>query len=352
MRKTFLTVIIALSLLIITLTSCESVNPSSPTLTPAGALFVANFSDHAGNLSMLNTESGEVTVGIAGLGDTPNDILYRDNKLYVINSASNSLDILGFNEDQNLIPIRTVDIGSGSNKSPMYGDFSHEGKLLISNFNDSTVTILNPNTPDTQEFVKVGLSPSDIKVIGSKAYVCNSGFNPSTSGYESGTISVIDIETKTVVDLIDVGLNPQYLDVDSQGRLHVVCTGNYFDVMGEIIIIDTRSNTVVKTVDIGGKPAELAITSNDDAYLAAFGEWGEENPGLVFRYNAISGAVLNNSDNPIEVGNGASRVVNGPEGEVYVACFGADSIDKISGGEVVASYLVGDGPTPMLITGE
>ncbi|MBT7617330.1 MAG: YncE family protein [Calditrichaeota bacterium] len=352
MRKTFLTFIFALIMLTITLTSCESVSPSSPTLAPEGALFVANFSDHAGNLSMLNTESGEVTVGIAGLGDTPNDILYRNDKLYVINSASNSLDILGFNEDHNLMPIETVDIGSGPNKSPMFGDFSSDGKLIISNFNDSTVTILNPNTPEIQEFVKVGLSPSDIKVIDNKAYVCNSGFNLSTFGYESGTISVIDIETKTVVDLIDVGINPQYLDVDSQGRLHVVCTGNYSDVMGEISIIDTQTNTVVNTVDIGGKPAELVITSDDDAYLAAFGIWGEENPGLVFRYNAISGAVLNNSDNPIEVGNGASRVVAGSDGEVYVACFGADSIDKIVGDAVVASYLVGDGPTPMLITGE
>ncbi|MBT7787438.1 MAG: YncE family protein, partial [Calditrichaeota bacterium] len=325
MRKTFLTFIFALIMLTITLTSCESVSPSSPTLAPEGALFVANFSDHAGNLSMLNTESGEVTVGIAGLGDTPNDILYRNDKLYVINSASNSLDILGFNEDHNLMPIETVDIGSGPNKSPMFGDFSSDGKLIISNFNDSTVTILNPNTPEIQEFVKVGLSPSDIKVIGDRAYVCNSGFDLSTFGYEQGTISVIDIETKTVVDLIDVGINPQYLDVDSQGRLHVVCTGNYSDVMGEISIIDTQTNTVVNTVDIGGKPAELVITSDDDAYLAAFGISGEENPGLVFRYNAISGAVLNNSDNPIEVGNGASRVVAGSDGEVYVACFGADS---------------------------
>jgi WD40 repeat protein len=351
MRKTFLTFIFALIMLTITLTSCESVNPSSPTLAPDGALFVANFSDHAGNLSMLNTESGEVTVGIAGLGDTPNDVLYRNDKLYVVNSASNSLDILGFNEDHNLMPIETVDIGSGPNKSPMYGDFSPDGKLLITNFNDSTVTILNPNTPEIQEFVKVGLSPSDIKVIDNKAYVCNSGFNPSTFGYEPGTISVIDIETKTVVDLIDVGINPQYLDVDSQGRLHVVCTGNYIDVMGEINIIDINSNSVVESFGIGGKPVQLAVNHDDVAYLAAFGEWGGEYPGLVFRYNAISGAVLNGPENPILVGNGASRVVVDQDGYAYVACFGDDSIDKIVGDEVVASYLVGDGPTPMMITG-
>lgn len=301
---------------------------------------------------MVNLETGAVSVGIAGLGDNPNDILYHSNKLYIINSASNSLDILGFDEAQNLTPIQTVDIGDGPNKSPMYGDFSADGKLLISNFNDSTVTILNSNTPDIQDYIKIGLSPSDIRVIGNKAYVCNSGFNPSTYGYEPGTISVIDIETKTVVDLIEVGLNPQYLDVDSQGRLHVVCTGNYIDVMGMIEIIDTSSNTVVDSIEIGGKPVQLAITNDNVAYLAAFGEWGEGNPGLVFRYNALTGDIMNGTANPIEVGNGASRVVAAEDGAVYVACFGADSVDKIVEGEVVDTYNIGDGPTPMLITGD
>ena len=104
MKKAILSSV--LTILFITLcftfTGCESDSSTNPTLLAPNALFVANFSDHAGNLSMVNLETSEVSVGIEGLGDNPNDILFRDNRLYIINSLSNSLDILGFDETKNL----------------------------------------------------------------------------------------------------------------------------------------------------------------------------------------------------------------------------------------------------------
>src|SRR5215469_16917540 len=71
------------------------------------------------------------------------------------------------------------------------------------------------------------------------AYVTNSG---------SGTVSVIDTATNTVVATVPVGSDPNGVAITPDGTRTYV-TGSPTSV------IDTSTNTVVATVPVGGNPS-------------------------------------------------------------------------------------------------
>ncbi len=346
--RLFALVILSICLTAAFFTGCdEDSNPVANQPAESGRfLITANYADGAGNLSLIDVDSGTVHIGIEGLGDTPNDLFIHNDKLYVLNSASADINVLDISDIRNIRSSSRCELMSGS--APQFFDVSANGKMYITNNSDTSVTVVDIETMQIEDTIKVGLSPADIEIAGDKAYVCNSGFKTDDWTYVQGTISVISTESNEVIKTIDVPMNPQYLESTETGMLHVVCTGNYNDVFGNILAIDTNTDAVTDTIAIGGKPAQLAFAAGGTAYVAAFGEWGEENPGLVFRYNTESFEILNGPGNPIEAGNGATRLI--ADGDtIYVSCFGADRIDKIVDGTVVEQYSVGDGPTPVIM---
>lgn len=319
-----------------------------PDTLPEPWLIVANYAAGAGNLSVLGLNSHSLRAGLAGLGNNPNDIVRDGNFLFVVNSVSQDLNVLEINDDFSITAVEVVDLGREINASPEFAAMDEDHLLYITNMNLNNVSVYDTRRREMLETIPVGLSPMDILIFDGKAYVCNSGFRMSDYGYDPGAVSIIDLDDRSTVT-VNVPLNPQYLAQDYNGQIHVICTGNYADVEGNIAVIDPSSDEVDRLIPIGGKPAQAAFTTDNIGYVAAYGEWGEENPGLVFRYDADTGEVLNGPDNPIFVGNGAARIASGDEGSVYIACFGADRVDKLVGYETVESFQVGDGPSPLLI---
>jgi len=263
---------------------------------------------------------------------------------------SHDMNILEISDDFSVRQVDNVVLGRQENRIPQFGGVSDDGRLYISNLIDNTVTVMvydhDADSARIQSYLSVGIAPADIEVIGDKIYVCNSAVEYPV--YGQGSVSVIEsnIESKR----IPVGINAQFMALDPDGRLHVVCTGNYNDIAGKVYVIKTDIDAIAQVIELRGKPGDIAITSDGQAYVAAGGWAYNEDPfGVVYRYNAVTGEILNGPDNPIEVGLGASRVVIGEEGAVYVSCWDANRVDKIIGEERVDSYEVGTNPTPMLI---
>lgn len=331
-------------------TACED-NTTNPVPGPSAGpfLYVANQADNAGNLSFIDLGTNAVGQAVAGLGNTPNDIIRYNNYLYVINSRSNDMNVLEITADNEIVAAGTIDLGqeSGEDRSPAFADVTGDGQLFISNFNAGTVSVYDINLDRLLAHLEVGKSPQDVRYVNSKIYVCNSGWNNVTSSFDPGTVIMIPAESLFNSEIIEVGINPQFMDVDPSGRLHVVCTGDYNEIEGEIQVISTQSDSVVQYINIGGKLGDIAIAPDGKAYVIGI-SWGEE-PGYVYRYNSITGQILNGLDNPIEVGQEASRIVAASDGAVYVSCREADRVDKIVGSERVASFTVGDQPVSMLI---
>jgi len=307
-------------------------------------LIVAN----QNTLTLIDLYAGGIIErDVIGVGNVPNDILRWGNMLFVINSLSHDMNVINLSYSNELIPaMDPVDLGKNIGRNPQYGAISG-GFLYISNALLNDVTVINLATMTPAVYLPVGAAPAEVIAVGGKLYVCNSGYSFDDGTFGMGSVSVI--ENNMVINTIEIGAgkNPQFMDVDQSGRLHVVCTGNYDAVQGEINIIDTMTDIIVNYIYIGGQPGDIAINSNDIAYVAA-GGWGDD-PGKVFRYNALTGQIMNGVATPILVGTGAMRIVAAADNSIYVSCMVENTVDKIVDDVLVDRYIVGDGPVPLII---
>jgi len=351
MMKNILHSSVLLTVLIMGLLSfigCEDDDPVSPSPTPR-VLIVAN--QNSSTLTLIDLkEGGAVSRDLIGVGLVANDMVFYNGNIHVINSSSHDMNVISLSLDNELDRVGDpVDLGIAEGTNPQYGAVSVDGKLYISNALTNDVTVINLEDMTLDPRIPVGVAPADVIVVGDNVYVCNTGFNFDDYSFGMGSVSVISVGSNTVIDEIDIGMgkNPQFMDVDPSGRIHVICTGNYVDVMGEVAVIAPSGNCIDTTFSLGGNPGDIAINSNGIAYVAA-GGWGSD-PGKVFRYNTASGAILNGPDNPIDVSTGAMRVAAATDNSVYVSCMMSGCVDRIDADMVMESYVVGDGPVPMIV---
>jgi len=310
-------------------------------------LIVANYNGGAGTLSYIDIlQGGVVAQNVIGVGNTPNDLLW-DGKLFVINSMSHNLDVIGINYNNDFTSLGEGDLGFVDNRCPQHGAIAGD-YLYVSNFNTPYCTKYDLHSLIERVSFRIGRSPADVLIYGDKVYVCNSGYNVVSGQYEAGSVSIISISANEVVGVIDsIGVNPQFMALDPGGRIHIVCTGDSSH-SGEVYVVDPYTDMVVQWIALGGNPGEIAITPDLFAYVAA-GGWQQGTPGQVYRYHSATGQIFNGPNlppprGPIEVSSGAMRVVATPDNSVWVACFVADRVDKIVSGVKVASYAIGDGP--------
>ncbi len=338
-------IILSVILFMTAIIGCDdATDPITPQIG-SRTLFVANSNQNSGTISTIDLESGTVNRDVIGVGIVPNDVIWNDGKAWVINSTSYTINVLTLDENDQLIQDGDpINIG-GDGRFPQYGVI-HNGNMYITNSITEDVLVLDLASRTVTDTIKVGKSPADLCVSSGKLYVCNSGFNSDDFSYDDPVIVyVISLENNVVTDSILVGVNPQYITEDRNGLLHIVCTGNYFDVMGSVYVVNASRNQVVHFIELGGSPGEVAISTDGYAYVAA-GGWVDA--GYIFRYNAYTYEVLNGPDNPIEVGTGAMRVVAGDNREVYVACMNGDRVDMVVADLSVANWIVGDGPGAMV----
>jgi len=346
--KTTLTLLIA-ALLIgsFFLAGCDEDNgsPASNGIQGNNLLLVAN--QNSDMISVINLDNDEVYQNRVGVGHTPNDLIYHDEKLYVINSMSSDLNIFTIS-DENVFSTYhdPIDLSGNIGNSPQYGAITQSGILCISNYVTNRVTTLS--LENYLLGVDISLDPypgaADVLAIGNKIYVCCSGFDGSNN---PGAVTVIDTETSFTKGIIqfEAGKNPQHLALDPSGKLHVSCSGEWGENNGEINVIDPETNTIVRYYYFNSYISDIAITSAGIAYIVYTSAEGD--PGAVYRYNTYTGEILNDPSNPIVVGSGAYNVIVGPDNEVYVSCYYENTVDKIVDGLKIKSYPVGDGPIPM-----
>ncbi len=314
-------------------------------LITATAVFAADPTAYVLNtngetLSKINLSSGEVVNDILTIGSDalsyPNQIVVRDTTAYVIASGTNEIQVINLNTEETSYYINT-----GASSNPYWMDFVNDHYLYVTLlFQDSIARVDYLEGTITGKSY-IGKSPEGILINGDMAYIACTGFDWGTYGYDPGTVAVYDIEHNIVVDRIDVGLNPQYLAFDPYGRIHVVCTGDYFSTWGIVYIIDPGADTVVDSIYVGGSPGHISIGPDGVAYLAAAG-WTKE--GYVYSYDALTGEVFHDESNPIEVDLNCMTACVFQDTTVFTGSF-TDMVNVIdSSGVYLESYAVGDGP--------
>jgi DNA-binding beta-propeller fold protein YncE len=309
-------------------------NPSA--FAQSARLWVAN--GLAETASRVVLDSGAVANHVITLDIIPNQIVVSGNFLLAVNSGSHNIQVFNRNT---LAGLGTIELGAGRNPWNLVMVDSAIG--YASNLVSGTVSKFNVLTKTVLDEFPVGQSPEGITFLKGRAWVCNTGFNPNTFGYGQGELAVIDPAADSVVKKINVGTNPQAVKPTPDGKLAVICTGDFGSIGGSVYLIDPANEIVMDSILTGGTPSTAAINFNNIAYLPAGGFAGS---GLVFKVNLNTKTVERGPGNPILVGTGATDAVYDVDsGYVYVACFSDGTVRKISGADaVVGSFTVGDGP--------
>jgi len=196
---------------------------------------------------------GETNPGtVLGLGDVATDVAIYGSKMYVAVNGSNLVEVMNARTAKHINTIKVSNC--------RYVKF-YQNKVYVTSY-DGYVAVADTGTLAIQTTIKVGRQPEQMAVVGSKMYVANSGgYTPSN--YER-TVSVIELNTNTVIKNIDVAINLDHVVADQYGDVYVTSRGDYYNVPSRLFVIDTKTDAVKKQFDI---PAGETVINNDLAYI-------------------------------------------------------------------------------------
>jgi len=277
----------------------------------------------AETLSKMNMNTSEINSNLITTGQAPNQLVAHNDMLYLVNSATDNIFVIDPKNDSAVKKIIPLDEGS----NPWFMAFVSETKAYVTNYNLNSVSVIDVENGSIINSIPVRQTPEGIIVVGERAFITNAGYMGWNEPYASGTVSVIDTQTETVIYTLNVPTNPQDLALAPDEKIHVICTGNYIDSFGAVAVINNiaASPTVVDTIEIGGTPGDIEITKSGKGYCIA---WGDMTNGYLYKYDALTGIISNNVDNPILVGPNVSRLMYDSKEDVlwipYMTEWGGD----------------------------
>jgi YVTN family beta-propeller protein len=313
-------------------------------------LYVINGS--AETLSKMNMESGAIVPNIINTGQIPNRILTHNDLIYVVNSGTDNIMVIDPQNDGTVFKTIALEVGN----NPWQMSFVNSNRAYVTNFKGNSVSVINVETGVVLKDIAVGTGPEGILVVDNKAYIANTGYVGWGEPWEQASISVIDITADSVIHTLDVPVNAQDLALAPDGKLHVVCTGNYADIFGKIAVIDINaaSPAVTDTIDIGSSPGDIEITPSGIGYCVA---WGDGTNGFLYSYNALADTVIHGDDDPILIGPNVSQLLYDSEENVlwipYMTEWAGDGFvqkfDVEAGSVTWTSGVLGNGTNALVI---
>lgn len=282
-----------------------------------------------------------VTLNAFTPGSLPYHMAVRGNTGYLANSGDNTLQIIDLAANE---VSATVDLGPGTGPSQVAvaGEKAYVTLLFT-----GEVAVVDLNRREMIGTIPTGSGATGAIEAGGKIYVTNTAFawNPETNSaiYGPGTVSVIDPARDEVVNTLPVPINPQFMEVDPWGLLHVVSTGNYFDVPGSVTVFNPATDAKIGEVPIGGTPGSLTITLDGKAYLA-------DTVNGVLTYDARTFNVLRGPGQAIRIDPEAWAVESDTRGRVYVEVIKSDKVVVLDSFTDEPITEIPVGPCPEAIT--
>ncbi|MBN1466504.1 T9SS type A sorting domain-containing protein [candidate division KSB1 bacterium] len=302
----------------------------------------------AETLSKMTLDAHSIAQNVAQTGQMPNHIAAHADRLYIVDSGTSDIKILDPTTDQ---IVRTIALRPGAN--PWDIEFVGVDRAYVSNWVANTISVVDLARGKIVQEIAVGKGPEDILIHDNLAFVTNTGYAGWGLPYDGGTVNMIDILTDTVIDTIAVPTNPQKAALAPDGRVHVLCTGDYAEQVGCVVVIDLYTGpawdtpAVVDTILLGGAPGDLEITTSGQAYAIA---WGDGTNGFLYSYDAFSGTIAHDAQNPLKVGpNAGDLLYDGREECLWIACmqaWGGDGyVQKfdLAAGSIWTSDVLGNG---------
>ncbi len=324
------------SLLMFTLfTGCEDEPEKVEAPVTATALYVLNSGGQS--ISVVDLLDGTVYNNVATVGTWPNQLVYKDGKLYCVNTGSNNIMI--FDVDDFAAAPEVIDLGNGKNPQNMV--FVDDNIAYVSCALSSSVLKVNVASKTVLGEINAGLGCTGIAFSEDKIYASNTAYDAATWGYGQGTVTVINTTTGAVSSTINVETNPFSIGTAPDGKLHVVCTGDYWSSWGKIQVIDPSTDIIVNTLNIEGSPGNICFSEADD--MAFLTVWGSG----CLSYNTETLTAVNDTSN-FFLGKGGSGAAADGDGNIFVSVWDDDQVVQLDkGGIVLGTYNVGDSPSSL-----
>lgn len=305
MIKTRLQYLFSLFLLTTILASCESSTepPTTNSKVEKPALLVLN----EGRFTASNASLDAILLAaetrleniLPNLGDVGSDVAIINEAIYVLSSASKKLYVVSPVTGEKL---STLNFESTANPNAIAQISSTQA--LITDLYAPGIRILDLTADTVIGMIETTGGTVDIAVSGNRAYVTAA----------TNSLYVINTDTRSIIETVDVGDVPQSVIVDeSRGKVIVHSWGQFSPVMtpGEITEVDittleaTRrieipTDLYVKTIILGGQKL-FAITSNGVRVIEL--TTGQlPNSGVVT--DEFNGGVFDASSNELYLGKG------------------------------------------------
>lgn len=253
-----------------------------------GGIYVlnrGNWGENNASLSFYDFTTETITTNIfstangnKALGDIAEQVLVYGSKMYITVTISNRLVVTDLKGK--LIKGFNFTEDSGEDLGPRcmapYG-----GKIYISCQNAHIVTVLDTASLDLGGRVDVGRFPEQLAVANGKLYVANSGQGTGK------TVSVINPESMTIENEIEVIANPVEIASDSQGDVYVISWADHGQTADKTL---QKINTETNEVTTIGNATNMDIV-NDKIYTIQNQYFNS--PGLSYKiYNALTDEVI------------------------------------------------------------
>lgn len=334
--KTKQILLIAVSIAALTFSACKKDEPVPPSgggggTTYNNGVFITNegsFGTGTGTVDFYNRSNGSVSSDIFQakngfpLGNIVQSMEIYDNKGYIVVNNAGKVEVVDGSSfaTQGTIsgltyPRYFLGINSAKGYVSEWGAGGVAGAVKVVDLNTKTVT----------GTITTGKGAEGMVQVGNFVYVaCSGGFD------KDSVVTVIDATTNAFVTNINVGYNPKSIKVDANGKIWVLCAGQwditytFLEHVGKLVKIDPSSNTVELTLpfaSIYSQPGNL-VTNSAKTMLYYFYSGGVYSQDM--NASVLSGSSLINR---FFYGFGMDPANN------YFYC--SDAVDFVSNGKVI-----------------